>query len=94
MWFKNNGIGDEGAKQLAESLANNATLTSLDLRGARWCIVTPAFVCICIHMYGRVFYIDAIVKLTLTLNLALNLTLMLTLTLTITLILTVMYGKP
>ena len=44
VWFTGNGIGDEGAKQLAKSLANNATLTSLDLRGTRWCSVTPAFV--------------------------------------------------
>ena len=42
VWFTGNGIGDEGAKQLAESLANNDTLTSLDLRGTRWCSVTPA----------------------------------------------------
>ena len=33
--FVGNGIGDEGAKQLVNSLKNNATLTSLDLRGTR-----------------------------------------------------------
>ena len=49
MWFAGEGIGDEGAKQLAKSLANNTTLTSLDLEGTRWCSVTPEFVCICIH---------------------------------------------
>ena len=35
VWFAGNGIGDEGARQLVNSLKNNATLTSLDLRGTR-----------------------------------------------------------
>jgi len=33
MCFAGNGIGDEGAKQLAKSLENNTTLTLLDLFG-------------------------------------------------------------
>ena len=33
--FVGNGIGDEGAKRLVKTLENNATLTSLDLRGTR-----------------------------------------------------------
>ena len=79
-----NGIGDEGAKQLAKSLANNTTLTSLDLRGTRWGSVTPvffmymyAYVCVGVMQpYNR--------KLCLTLTLAFTLPLMLTLTLTLT----------
>ena len=52
MWFSGERIGDEGAKQLATILAKDTTLTSLDLQGTRWCNVTPAFVCICMHMSG------------------------------------------
>ena len=50
MRFAGNGIDDEGVKQLVKSLENNTTLTSLDLAGTRWCSVTSAFVCICIHI--------------------------------------------
>ena len=45
MRFAVNRIGDEGAKQLAKGLANNTTLTALDLRGTRCCSVPPALVC-------------------------------------------------
>ena len=62
MWFAGNRIGDDGANQLAKSLENNTTLTSLYLIGTRWCSVTPAFVCICIHMYVWVFYSHTIVN--------------------------------
>ena len=50
--FAGNGIGDEGAKELAKSLANNTTLESLDLRGTRWFSVTPVFVRIYIHTFA------------------------------------------
>ena len=80
MWFAGNGIGDDGAKQLAKRLVSNTTLTSLDLRGTR-CYIS-------IHTYVWVFYHDAIVALTLTLMLVQHCTLTLTVTLTTALTLT------
>ena len=53
LWLSGEGIGDEGAKELVKSLANNTTLTSLDLGGTRWCSVTPAFVRMYIHTHSR-----------------------------------------
>ena len=62
MSLAGNGIGIEGAKQLAKSLAHNATLMSVELAGNLFYIVTPALLCVHIRMCMWVFYNHAIVK--------------------------------
>ena len=94
MWLSDEGIGDEGAKQLAKSLANNTALTSLELRGTRWCNVTPIFVRPCIHTRWCSTAMQSQTKpnvnlaLTLTLIRMPTLTLFLTFPLTVTITLT------
>ena len=64
MSFAGEDIGDEGAKQLAKSLANNTTLTSLNLRGSRWCNVI-------LHSYAHA-YIRVLRQTNLNVNTGLN----------------------
>ena len=94
MWFAGNDMGDDGPKQLAKSLANNTTLTSLDLRGTRWFSMTPACVRLCLYTCWCSTAMQSQTKpdvnpgfktLTVILMLALTLTLTSLLTLTITL---------
>ena len=63
MWFAGNGIGDEGAKELAKSLANSTTLTALDLTGN----------CAPIHTHTLRRLISVSVTLTLAMTLILTL---------------------
>ena len=88
MWFAGNGIGDEGAKQLAKSLEKNTTLTSLGLRGIRWCNATPAVVSTCIHTCGYCAAMQSQTKPNVNPGISADLMIMLTVTLTPTLPLT------
>ena len=55
-----NGIGDDGAKQLAEILVQYTTLTSLNLGGSVWvlvcvCVCVCVRICVCAPISVRVF---------------------------------------